>query len=329
MLKPHPLTSLFLLLVTLFSTLLAAAPADYYIAGVDQTPNAIHVFPRNKPWTSPNIYWSFTAGNRNKDWSNLSDVKLRKTASHGWIALVSASGGNAGIINVSKSKLKTDLDDVLWTGSPGGNPHAIERIPHLGAVVVASSTPGKLTLYYPGNPKDINDFKNLKRSDVNYDVPGAHGVLWDPNGSPNDPEKGILWVSLNKSMQKYRVTGRGKAMRLVQEGSAIPFPGKRGLGHDLQPDYTNKNVLLATDSYGAYAYDIPTGKWATLREEKAIKSFVRHKSGEYLWVTKEGKDGWLSPWVSFGMKAGEKASEKKGGGGKGFYKARVHETGFE
>ncbi|PGH32498.1 hypothetical protein GX50_04735 [[Emmonsia] crescens] len=329
MLKHYPPIPLILLLVTIFSTLLAAAPADYYIAGVDQTPNAIHVFPRNKPWTSSNIYWSFTAGKRNKRWINLSDAKFRNTASHGWIALVCASGGNAGIIDVSKKKLKTGLSDVLWTGSPGGNPHAIERIPHLGAVVVASSTPGKLTLYYPGNPKHINDFKNLKRSNVKYDAPGAHGVLWDPNGAPGSPNKGILWVSFNKYIRKYKVTGRGKAMRLVRKGSAIPFPGKGGLGHDLQPDYTNKNVLLATDSYGAYAYDISTGKWTILREEKAIKSFVRHKSGEYLWVTKQGKGGWVSPWVSFGMKPGEKASEKKGGGGKGFYKARIHETDFE
>ncbi|EGC49569.1 conserved hypothetical protein [Histoplasma capsulatum var. duboisii H88] len=181
-------------------------------------------------------------------------------------------------------------------GSPGSNPHAIERIPHLGAVVVASSTPGKLTLYYPGNAKDINDFKNLKKSDVTYDAPGAHGILWDPNDAQDSPERGILWVSLDKYMRKYKITGRGETMRLLQEGSAIPFPGKGGLGHDLQPDYTNKNVLLATDSYGVYAYDIPTGKWVTLREEMAIKSFVRHKSGEYLWVTKEGKGGWVSPW---------------------------------
>ncbi|OAT07232.1 hypothetical protein BDBG_03319 [Blastomyces gilchristii SLH14081] len=329
MLKHHPPIPLILLLVAFFSTLLAATPVDYYIAGVDQTPNAVRVFPRNKPWTSSNLYWSFTAGKSRRGWSNLSDVKLRRTASHGWIALVCASGGNAGIIDVSKKNLRTDLGDLLWTGSPGSNPHAIERIPHIGAVVVASSTPGKLTLYYPGNPKKINDFKNLKRSSVNYDAPGAHGVLWDPNGAPDDPEKGILWVSLDKYMRKYKIMGRGKAMRLVREGFSIPFPGKGGMGHDLQPDYTNKNVLLATDSYGTYAYDISTAEWTTLREEKAIKSFVRHKSGEYLWVTKEGKDGWVSRWVSFGMNVGEKVSEKKGGNGMGFYKARVHDPAFE
>lgn len=329
MLRCHILIPLIPLLVGRFSTLLAAASPDYYIAGVDQTPNAIHVFPRNKPWTPSNIYWSFTAGKRSRGWRNLSDVKLRKTASHDWIALVCASGGNAGIVDVSNQKLKTDLSDLLWTGSPGSNPHAIERIPHLGAVVVASSTPGKLTLYYPGNPKDINDFKNLKKSDVTYDAPGAHGILWDPNDAQDSPERGILWVSLDKYLRKYKITGRGETMRLVQEDSAIPFPGKGGLGHDLQPDYTNKNVLLATDSYGAYAYDNPTGKWVTLREEMAIKSFVRHKSGEYLWVTKEGKGGWVSPWVSFGVQAGEKASERKGGTGMGFYKARIHETAFE
>ncbi|QSS57597.1 hypothetical protein I7I53_11833 [Histoplasma capsulatum var. duboisii H88] len=91
MLGCHLLIPLIPLLVGGFSTLLDAAPPDYYIAGVDQTPNAIHVFPRNKPWTPSNIHWSFTAGKRSRGWRNLSDVKLWKTASHDWIALVCAS----------------------------------------------------------------------------------------------------------------------------------------------------------------------------------------------------------------------------------------------
>ncbi|PGH03883.1 hypothetical protein AJ79_07241 [Helicocarpus griseus UAMH5409] len=325
------LTPLFLLILTLFTTLLTAAPADYYVAGVDQTPNAVHVYPRNKPWTSPNLHWSFTAGTRNKGWINLSDVKFRRTASHGWIALVCASGGNAGIVNVSKNKLKTDLSDVLWTGSPGANPHAIERIPHLGAVVVASSNPGKLTVYYPRDADEVNDYKNLERSEVKYEAPGAHGVLWDPNGGSGSEgvEKGLLWVSLDKGMHKYRITGRGKDIKLVREGEMIRFPGKAGLGHDLQPDYTDGDVLLTTDSYGAYAYKVSSGEWKTVREGKAIKSFVREKGGEYLWVTQSGKKGWVSPWVRFGMEAGAKASERKGGGKRGFYKARVFEVDFE
>src|SRR5262249_46961020 len=122
---------------------LASRAGSYHIAVVDQNSKTVRVFPRDaKDWSDKEVFWSFTADPPfwNNDWINLDDIKFRKTAKHGWIAMVTASEGKAGIINVTKEKRKTTLDDVMWQATPGGNPHSIERIPSLGAIVVASST---------------------------------------------------------------------------------------------------------------------------------------------------------------------------------------------
>ncbi|GAA1984789.1 hypothetical protein GCM10009838_53620 [Catenulispora subtropica] len=54
------------------------------------------------------------------------------------MALVAASGGNVGIIDKAASGTQ-GTGSLLWSAVPGGNPHAIERIPTIGAIVTTSS----------------------------------------------------------------------------------------------------------------------------------------------------------------------------------------------
>ncbi|KAK2746829.1 hypothetical protein FQN57_002871 [Myotisia sp. PD_48] len=301
--------------------------ANYHVAAVDQNSKTVRVFPRNGKWNDDGIFWSFNAGSPSwtpkANWRNLSDVKFRKTGKHGWIALVTASEGNVGIINVTKEKRDNDLRQLMWTGYAGDNPHAIERIPYNGAIVAASSTPGKLTMWVPSDPDDINDYSKLRKSHT-YDMDGAHGVLWDPRGSDTVAD-GRLWALGRRWLVKYKVVGKGLDTKLVQDGSKIEIHGK-SLGHDLQPDYTNKDVLLVTDSDGAYAYNTKTNKWTVLQSAKKYKSLVRHPNGEYIWII--GDKNELGQYVRFGSKPG-KVDDQRGWEDAKFYKARVYSTPFE
>jgi hypothetical protein len=148
----------------------AAVAANYYVATTEQTKNKVLVFPKNKAFSDANVHWSFSPGGG--AWSNLSDVKIRETAAQGWIALMAASGGKAGIVNIGSEK-NTELNDVAWSATPGGNPHAIERVPGNGSVIVASSD-GKLTLYAPSSVGGLGSLAKVQT----VDYPGAHGVLW-------------------------------------------------------------------------------------------------------------------------------------------------------
>lgn len=250
-------------------------------------------------------------------WDNLSDVKIRKIATHGWIALVTASGGKAGIINITNEKRHVKLGDreVLWSATPGGNPHSIERIPHKGVIVTAGSKPGQLTLHVPSS-SNINNFSKIKKGRV-YSFPGAHDVLWDPTGEH-------LWAVGDKVLRQYKVVGKGTGTKLDLVKSH-KIPGN-GLGHDLQPDYTDKHTLLLTDSYGAYSFNTETGKWKTLKKMKKLKSLVRTADGEYIWV--EGDVNELGQTVDFGKKVGT-LDASKGWDSARFYKARIYGTAFE
>ena len=313
-----------------FAAPIAPRADSYHVAVVDQNTKTVRVFPRSaKNWSSKEIFWSFTADPPfwNKDWNNLDDIKFRKTAKHGWIALVTASGGKAGIINVTKEKRKTSLDDVMWQATPGGNPHSIERIPSLGAIVVASSTPGKLTVYVPQDPKDTDNFSKIKKSKYDYKVPGAHGVLWDPNGS-TDPSKGFLWVTAKGFLYKYRVSGTGPNIKLNLADSVELRAN--GLGHDLQPDYTNKNVLLITDTHGAYSYNTKTKKRTTIRNQTKLKSIARHPNGEYIWVRGDKDDLGQYVTISKDIKdTSNKHATSRGWKDARFYKAHIYTPDFE
>ncbi|KAJ8099002.1 hypothetical protein POJ06DRAFT_125988 [Lipomyces tetrasporus] len=297
----------------------------------DQNSKTVRVFPRNaKRWSSDEIFSSFTADPPfwNDDWNNVSDVKIRKIGTYGWIAMMTASGGEAGIVNISKEKRKTTPGDLMWQATPAGNPHAIERIPYNGASVVASSESGKLTLYVPQDSDDINDFDNIKTSPYSYDVPAAHGVLWDPNGS-HDQDKGFLWVTGKGYLYKYKVTGKGPATRLELDTDPIELP-KGGLGHDLQPDYTDPHVLLMTDTYGAYRYNAKTEKWKTIRNQRKLKSFARHWTGEYIWIKGDSSD--MGHYVTFSdnpADIGSSDEESRGWEDAKFYKARIYSPRFE
>ncbi|MFC9687128.1 DUF6528 family protein [Kribbella sp. NPDC056951] len=288
----------------------AVAAANYYVATTEQTKNKVLVFPKNKAFTDANVHWSFTPGGG--AWANLSDVKIRATEAQGWIALVAASGGKAGIVDIGSEK-HTEGNDLKWSATPGGNPHAIERVPGNGSVIVASSD-GKLTLYAPTSVGNLGSLKQVQT----VDYAGAHGVLWDPTFQ-------LLWVIGKNRFSHYAVMGSGRNTRLKY---AAHFSlGSGNLGHDLQPDYTNKHKMLMTATKGVYELltDGGTFRSRKISSETKVKSYVKHSSGEVVSIRGDGTQprDWANKTVRFSQSADRARS------GAQFYKARIWTTAFE
>ncbi|ADD44142.1 DUF6528 family protein [Stackebrandtia nassauensis] len=281
----------------------AAAKANYQVAITEQVSNKVMIFARNSKWDNAHMLRSFRPGGGG-GWSNLSDVKFRETHKYNNIGLFTCSGGNVGVWNL-KSERHQEFNDVLWWATPGGNPHAIERIPHNGSVVTASSK-GYISVY---GPKSAVMSSLGKKAVQTFGLPGAHGVLWDEVSN-------LLWAVGDKTVRSYKVTGSGRGTRLREAGARIKLPG---LGHDLQADHSNKGRLLVTDTKGVYEITKSNRGIREIRQADHVKSFCRHSSGEAFWTI----PNWPKPsnWRTNTVGFDGGYSRKRGGAG--IYKARL------
>jgi hypothetical protein len=305
----------------------AFAAASYNVAMTEQVTNQVYVFNANTTnWNAAaSKVWGFNPGSTTGAWANLSDVRLRSTAAHGEVALVTASGGKAAMVDVKAGKVTATSGDVLWQASPGGNPHAIERIPNNGSVVVASSG-GFLTLY---SPSAISQPSTLAKVQT-VTFAGAHGVLWDPTYN-------YLWAIGSGKLVPYAVTGSGRSTRLVA-GTAISlgtYTNSAGvvtpnLGHDLQPSYAAKNVLLITHTTGVFSVNTSTRALTRISSAGSVKAYVNHTSGERAWLRADGTGSrtWGSPTVQFFTSAGATSFTRTRTGAE-FYKVRHWTAAFE
>ncbi|MFE9202453.1 hypothetical protein [Micromonospora sp. NPDC007230] len=227
------------------AALLGEAPAQAYatydVAVCEQYHNQIQIYPSSSAWSTSTLKWSFSPGTAN-GWSNLSDVKFRNTSAFGVVALVTASGGKVGIVNKT-TETAQELNDLLWYATPGNNPHAIERIPNIGAIVVASSG-GYLYLY---GPTAVSDPSTLALVQT-ISFPGAHGVWWDD-------VSGKLWAIGQDYARIYTVSGTYRSTRLSLSRS-ISIGAH--LGHSLDASYANGNLMLATDGSKVMTIDKTT-----------------------------------------------------------------------
>lgn len=127
----------------LTSSRVAEAAAGYHIAVVDQNSKTVRIYDRGaERWNDDAVIWSFEGKEPwfgTSWWADLSDVKIRKTQARGMIALVCASGGAAGIVEIKRGEHTDSDNDLIWQAYPDDNPHSIERIPRNGSILTASS----------------------------------------------------------------------------------------------------------------------------------------------------------------------------------------------
>jgi hypothetical protein len=304
----------------------ASAADDYYLAMTEQVSNRVVVWNRNTAWTDANLHWQFAPGTNSGVWQNLSDIKFRDTSAFGEVAMVTASGGQAALIDVKDGKAKATTADILWQATPGGNPHSIERIPDNGSIVVASSG-GYLTLYAPtaiSKPSTLAKVQTIT-------LAGAHGVLWDPTHQ-------YLWAIGEGKLVPYSLTGTYRNTRLsathgsISLGTYVNSAGVTtpNLGHDLQPSYADPDTLLITHTTGVYSVNATTFALTKISGTTSVKAYVQEPGGERAWVHADntGARTWGSPSVQFFDSAGT-ATDTQTRSGAEFYKARVYTTAFE
>lgn len=292
----------------------AQAAATYDVAVCEQYRNQVQIYSSSTAWSTPKWVWSPGGGG----WSNLSDVKFRNTASFGEVALVAASGGNVGIVDKAASGTQ-GTGSLLWEAAPGSNPHAIERIPDIGAVVTASSG-GYLHVY---GPTAISDPSTLALVQT-IDYAGAHGLWWDDVNSR-------LWAIGQDRATSYAVSGTYRGTRLV---GGVNVAIGSNLGHSLDASYSNSSILLASHSSAVVAINKTTHTVSTVHADKAVKSFSQHASGESFWVQATGSTyhgdsrNWVNPHVQFFDTSGAKSFTRGPSYGAEFYKARLHSVNF-
>jgi hypothetical protein len=183
--------------------------------------------------------WSWTP--HGAGWVNLSDVKFRSYGGRNTV-LVAASGGKVATVDLTTRR-------ETWSAEPGGNPHAIELLP-TGAVAVASSTGGRLTLYGK-DQHQASDTEKFER---------AHAVLWDPDNR-------LLWALGGDQLCSYRIGGSANAPRFDagKRCKQLPLDGPRQNGeslaeavdaHDLSPVHGNPAEMWFSTRHAVYLYNI-------------------------------------------------------------------------
>jgi hypothetical protein len=291
----------------LFAGTAHAATPNYRVIVTEQTTNKVYVFYKDAAFSDANAYKTFNPGSAT-GWVNLSDVRIRNTDAFGAIGLVAGSGGRVGIWNITSTK-NAGSGSILWYASPGDNPHALERIPNVGAYVAASSTPGKLSVYGPTKVADPSTLALVQTINLS----GARGVLWDPDGK-------LLWAAAKNIVRAYTVSGTGRSVRL-SSAKSVSFDGNV---HDIQPDYTNTGRLLVTDTYGAYSINKSSLAKSTLATARRYKSYFKHTSGETVWI--QGDNVEPRPWGSTTVRFSESTNRSRSGAR--FYKARWYATRY-
>ncbi|SDN06778.1 DUF6528 family protein [Allokutzneria albata] len=244
-------------------------------------------------------------------WSNPSDMRLRSNSHHGGQVLVTAaSGGFLGVASFPAGKRK-------WSVAvPGAdNPHAAELLPN-GNVAAAASHGGWIRLYAAS--QGPNATKHAQ-----YDLPGGHGVLWDPQGS-------VLWAIGDNHLVALKVGGTA-ANPTLSEARKVALPSKGG--HDLQPVYGNKDRLWITTSSQVYQFSKSTGAFSTdyahaaSANRTSVKSIGNHPQTGQL-IEAKPKAGCRTTWCTdtidfFG------ADAKRTRTGAEFYKARFWYAAYQ
>lgn len=224
-----------------------------------------------------------TIGQEVPGWGIPADVKLRECAVYGGQWMVVADGfGYAAIVGYPSKAVK-------WSRVVGGNPHAAELLPD-GNISVAASDGGWVRVYTASQGPDSGGY-------AEFMLPGAHGVLWDP-------ERQVLWAVGDDRLIALRVEGIPSApsLKLMH---AKPLPSS--WGHDLYPVYGDSGRLWVTTNGGVYQYVKENDAWSTDYEGEDclnrpfVKSVGNQPSGAVLQtVPKEGaKYAWGTDTVDF------------------------------
>lgn len=204
------------------------------------------------PFAQENLIWEWVPTEA-LGWEDVTQERLSKSVSgvkYRWsenfktnVVLFCTSRGVAGVVEYPSGK-------CLWkTKVPGVSPHSIEMMPN-GDIAVTTSGSGDweagLIHYYQWTDG---------KYELTCEVPlnGGHGLLWDPDNE-------VLWAVGFPTLEAYAIQegSNGKAALYKVEGWGCDIPD--GTGHDLMPDYGNRDILWFTDNVSILQYSKSQGK---------------------------------------------------------------------
>ncbi|MFD9794123.1 DUF6528 family protein [Streptomyces sp. NPDC059070] len=236
-----------------------------------------------------------------RTWRNVSEAKARPTA-HGPLLLTCASGGLVAAV-------RREGEAVYWaTALPAvSNPHSVELLPD-GNIAVAASTGGFVRLYAASRGERATAY-------TSFELPGAHGLLWDAGD-------GLLWALGSALLVGLAVEGSPanpglRAVRTV----ALPDSGGHDLARAVGPGAplwvsTSAHVRLFAPGSGTFtAFGDADGV-----DRPSVKSVSQHPvSGQILTVSPEpgAPCTWCTSRIRFHGPGGEEELR-----GSSLYKAR-------
>ncbi|MFI9723047.1 DUF6528 family protein [Streptomyces sp. NPDC052396] len=212
------------------------------IVAADQAGRSVHVLRGDQSrWDADGedrgVLWSWSADGQDElsdldpdsTWTNPSEAKLRERGGRRYL-LATASGGLAAVIGYPDRR-------VYWAADTGsGNTHSIELLPD-GNVAVAASTGGYVRLYAASLGSRATEHTQL-------DLPGAHGVHWDPHTR-------LLWALGSRELVALRVDGPSDDPGLTVL-HRITLPTRQG--HDLAAVAGSPGRLWVTTASAVYQF---------------------------------------------------------------------------
>lgn len=181
---------------------------------------------------------------------------------------------------------------ILWCAPEvaGAGVHSIEMLPS-GNVVTACTTDGMVRIFNSAN--GVKSGESVRYTSY-YDLPGAHGVLWDPKYE-------CLWALGTEDLIAYRVKDLQdgtQALELIPE-RCVKLPGISRGGHDLSADLTDSRYLWITSSK-VLRFDKETGTFSEQYEnsltlnQDGVKGFGNNLNRHYFFTRAKGDGAWTA-----------------------------------
>ncbi|UUZ95167.1 DUF6528 family protein [Paenibacillus sp. P25] len=299
----------------------ASTPCGRWIVTTNQATQRIEVYdPAVSDWnTGGALKWSWYPSasngftNPTVGWGSPSDARLRDSSFFGGQRLVvTDSRGVAAIIPYPAGNTKS------WALNVGGNPHSGELLPS-GNIAIAASDGGWVRIYTSSQGVHSAVY-------TQYDLPGAHSVLWDPANS-------ILWAAGNQDLVALQVGGTA-ASPTIKELYKVAPPTL--YAHDVQPYYYDTDKLWVSTNSAVYLYTKSTKSFeaATSGVNRSfVKAVSNQPSGQVVETKPDSKkspagacvlNGWCTDTVDF---YGPNTTRTVTGAA--FYKARVWDPDYQ
>jgi hypothetical protein len=264
------------------------------------------------------LLWSWAPGNENGfieptvGWRNPADVKLRFNKLHDCLCVLVVYSSGIAVIDYPNKETR------LWSAHVGGNLHAAELLPD-GNIAVAGSHGHFVRVYTASQGADSQTY-------AEYTLPGAHGVLWDPQNA-------LLWALGDDYLTALSIEGTPSSP-ILREHLSLRTDLPSFSGHDLSPVYGNPDLLWVTTNEGVYQFQKSSRSWSSnyklsehVQQKQWVKSIGNFPNG--LVVQARPRAGSLYEWTTDTVELTSEAGVRKlVRTGSAIYKARVWRANY-